>query len=509
LSSHDPQSKSLGRAVGNGMIWMLLATIVAKGASFVAQIVLGRLLFPESFGLYAIAVSITTVLQVVRDGGTRKVLIQKGVHRFDKLVCPVFWMALCFNLFSAVMLIASAPLAAMIYDEPELVKLLIVISLGVATSTHGAMYRAKLAAQLRYSELARFRSAVVIIRNLSMIVLAYLGFGVMSFAWPFLVTSVAEWGIGLFVCGRLNLLGSPRFRLWPRLFGVSSWMLVSTLALAVVNQGPYAIVGYYVPAAVLGVYYFASQLVLQINLILAVNLQDVLLPALSSMNTSRERQNNAVVRTVRMLAFSSSGAAFGVAAIAPEIEHLFWGSKWEDAIPAIQWMCVFIPFRMLQSVIEPALLAQSNYKLNAQLLGIQAVIIAAFSLAGGLWLSEPWEFSASVGAGYAVSIVAAGMIGCRKLNISWWKCVGGFTPSWVVGILCLVAVLWAKVYVPVPVEPTAIWTMTMLVCTGSVFAVLFTVVSRLALRNLLNESLGVLPGRLSGLARRTVLLPAS
>ncbi|MCA9304700.1 MAG: oligosaccharide flippase family protein [Phycisphaerales bacterium] len=509
MSSNAPHVKSLGHAVGHGLIWMLLATIVAKGASFVAQIVLGILLLKEDFGVYALAVSVTVVVQVIRDGGARKVLVQKGVRRFDKLICPVFWMALCFNVVSALIMIGIAPLAARFYDQPDLVPMLMVIALGTLISTHGTMYRAKLAAELRYSKLARFRSTVVILRNLSMIVFALLGFGAMSFAWPFVVISVAEWALGLWMCGRLNLLRTPRLRLWPKLFGVSVWMLVSTLALAVVNQGPYAIVGYYVPAAVLGVYYFASQLVLQINLILAVNLQDVLLPALSSLNASRERQNNAVVRTVRMLAFSSSGAAFGVATIAPEVEHLFWGSKWEEAIPAIQWMCVFIPFRMLQSVIEPALLAQSNYKLNAWLLWIQAAIIAAFSLAGGLWLSEPWEFSASVGAGYAVSIVVAGVIGCEKMNISWWKCVGGFLPSWIVGIGCLLVVLWVKSLVPTPDEQTRVSAAVLMVLGGGAFALLFALVSRFTLRNLLSESLGVLPGRVRRVARRAVLLPAS
>jgi PST family polysaccharide transporter len=508
LSVNDQQPKSLGRAVGNGMIWMLLATIVAKGASFIAQIVLGIILLKEDFGIYALAVSVTVVVQVMRDGGARKVLVQKGVRRFDKLICPVFWMALCFNALSAVILVGVAPLAAGFYEQPELVPMLIVIAIGMLISTHGTMYRAKLAAELRYSKLARFRSTVVILRNFSMIVFALLGFGAMSFAWPFVVVSIAEWALGLWMCGRLDLFRSLRFRLWPKLFGVSVWMLVSTLALAIVNQGPYAIIGYSVSAAVLGVYYFASQLVLQINLILAMNLQDVLLPALSSMNASRERQSNAVVRTVRMLAFSSSGAAFGVAVIAHELMHIIWGSKWVDAIPAIQWMCVFIPLRMLQSVIEPALLAQSNYRLNAITQWVQAVIIALFAIVAGLVFTEPWEFAMMVGAGYGVSIIAAGAVSCRALDISWWRCVRGFSPSWIVGVVCLCATLWLKSLVALPDEPTRIEHLLMMIGAGAVFGVLYGGVSRIALRGLLSESLGILPGRLSRLARRAVLLPA-
>jgi O-antigen/teichoic acid export membrane protein len=505
VSSTDPQSKSLSSAVSSGVIWMLAATIVAKSASLIAQIVLGRVLLEEDFGVYALAISVTVVAQVLRDGGARKVLIQKGARRFDKLVVPVFWLALCFNILTAAVIIGVAPIAARIYDEPGLVPLLVVIAISSAISTHGTMYRAKLAAELRYGQLARFRSSVVIIKNFSMIVLALLGFGAMSFAYPFIVVSIAEWIIGLWMCGRLRLLRSPRFRLWPKLFGVSYWMLVATLALAVVNQGPYAIVGYFVPTAVLGVYYFASQLVLQINLILAVNLQDVLLPALSSMNSTRQRQSTAVVRTIRLLAYSSSCAAFGVASIAPEVEYLFWRGKWEQAVPAIQWMCVFIPFRMLQSILTPAVLSRSNYRLNAVLLLTQGAIISGFAFIAGVYYTDPWQFALVVGMGYAISIIVSSIAVCRFLDISWLGCSLSFAQPWLIGMSCMGASLWAKPFVTITRGEQDLTVLNMFIL-GAIFASLFMIASRLLLKDVLVEATNILPSKLRRPITRILLL---
>ncbi len=512
MSSHDSQpvqTQSLSGVVSGGMAWMVLATMVAKFSSLLAQIVLGVILLKEDFGVYAIAISVTVILQVIREGGTRKVLLQKGIHRFDKLVCPVFWLALLFNLLSAGAMIIAAPVVAKIYSKPELAPMLIVISLGVMTSTHGSIYRTKLAAQLRYRELAKMRSMVVFLRNLSLVMFAVLGFGAMSFAWPFLIASLVEWGIGLWMCGRLHLLRSPRFRLWPKLFGVSSWMLVSTLALAVINQSPYAIVGYYVPSAILGVYYFGSQLVLQIIIVFAGNLQDVLLPTLSSMNNSRQRQIAAIVRAVRALVFVGSCIAFGIASVISEIEYLFWGGKWADAVPAIQWMCVFIPFRILQGLIEPMMLARSSYKLNALLLGIQALIVGISAYVAGVYFHEPWEFAAIVGGGYAISIVLAGAIGCNRLDIPWWKCFHGFVPPWILGIACFVFVLWIKGLVFAGDE-TGKWQVGIhLIAAGSLFTFAFAICSRLFLRKTIEEAVGILPRKIRTLAQRAAMLPSS
>ncbi len=505
--TQEKSNNSLGKAVGIGMAWMLIAAMATKGASFVSQIILGNTLIQEDFGIYALAAGVTVFVSVIRDGGARKVLVQKGVRRFDKLVCPVFWLAFCFNLLSAGLLIIAGPVAASIYDEPALTQILLVIAIGIAVSTPGMIYRSKLAAELRYRELARLRMITEICRNLSLIAFALLGFGAMSFAWPFVVIPFIEWGVGVWMCGSMKLFRSPRIRLWPKLFGVSYWMLVSALALSVVNMGPYAIVGYFVPPAVLGVYFFSSQLVLQIHNILAVNLQDVLLPALSSLNSSRARQGAAVIRTLRMLSFASSLAAFGVATIAVEVERIFWADKWLDAIPAIQWMCVFVPFRMLQSVIEPSLVSRSNYKLNAQLMIIRAVILAGFSVVAGVWFTEPWQFAAIVGGAYAISILVVGPIVCRVLGISWWKCVGGFFPSWVLGAACFAAVLWMKSLVQIDFN-SRIELLAMLLASGAAYTVLFALVSRIFLVSVLNEILNFLPPRVRGLARKITLLPA-
>jgi hypothetical protein len=48
-------------AIVRGGVLVALSSIAARGASFFAQLVLGRLLLPEDFGVYAIALTFTTL----------------------------------------------------------------------------------------------------------------------------------------------------------------------------------------------------------------------------------------------------------------------------------------------------------------------------------------------------------------------------------------------------------------------------------------------------------------
>ncbi|MBK7420445.1 MAG: oligosaccharide flippase family protein [Nitrospira sp.] len=61
--------KGLGNRITSGLLWSVLSIAVGKGASLIAQIILGWLLSKEDFALYAIAISWSTIVMALRNGG--------------------------------------------------------------------------------------------------------------------------------------------------------------------------------------------------------------------------------------------------------------------------------------------------------------------------------------------------------------------------------------------------------------------------------------------------------
>src|SRR5262249_40920035 len=115
----------MGRAVGSGMVWTVILTVVSRAASFGAQWVLGLVLLDSDVGIFAIATAVAMVAQTLRDGGARFLLVQRP-KEYDRLVGPVFWLALTLNTLCGVLILGAAPLAAAAYHQPRVAWLLVV-----------------------------------------------------------------------------------------------------------------------------------------------------------------------------------------------------------------------------------------------------------------------------------------------------------------------------------------------------------------------------------------------
>ncbi|HPV84200.1 MAG TPA: hypothetical protein PK866_13775, partial [Nitrospira sp.] len=79
-------TKVVGSRITSGLVWSVFSIAVGKGASLIAQLILGWLLSKEDFALYAIAISWSTIVMALRNGGTQRLLIQKGTQYADLAV---------------------------------------------------------------------------------------------------------------------------------------------------------------------------------------------------------------------------------------------------------------------------------------------------------------------------------------------------------------------------------------------------------------------------------------
>ena len=77
------------------MLWATFGTLASKFASLAAQLVLGWVLSKEDFALYAIAISWSTIVLALRNGGTQRLLIQQG-SKYEECAPVFFKIALIF-----------------------------------------------------------------------------------------------------------------------------------------------------------------------------------------------------------------------------------------------------------------------------------------------------------------------------------------------------------------------------------------------------------------------------
>ncbi|QKJ20277.1 lipopolysaccharide biosynthesis protein [Microbacterium hominis] len=139
---------SRGIAVTMGGMWG--KTLIQMAAIML----LGRLLSPEDFGLVAMVTAISGIIDLVRDFGLTGAIIQAR-EISERAWRSLFWLALGLGTLMGAILAACAPLIAVLYDEPQLVLITLVIAPSLIVNGLSMPLQARATRELRFAMLAR------------------------------------------------------------------------------------------------------------------------------------------------------------------------------------------------------------------------------------------------------------------------------------------------------------------------------------------------------------------
>ena len=396
-----------GAVVAGGMVWTGLMILVSKAASFVAQLALGWLLVKADFALYATAASLGVWLTALKDGAAGSYLIQQG-HRFEQLAGAAFQFGLLMNVVAALGLIAAAPFAAYHLDRPQLTLLVWCMAFATILASPVMVYRAKLMIDLRFSTEARIGSLSAIIRYSLMIALAAWGFGALSFVVPLVLVAIYEWSMYRWTVGKVRLWEPPDWHKMRELGRACRWLMLATLAVALIGNGDYIVLSVLAPS-VLADYYFGFQLTVGISAVVTSGVKAVLMPAFSRLADSPERQARGFARSIGMLSLLAAPVCTLTAVVAPLLVDAAWQGKWNEAIPVIQVMALSLYPRLFQPVSGAVLEARGKWRLRSMLL-----------VADGLGIMGATAVGATIGG---IRVIAA--------IVASYRVITGFLYCWI------------------------------------------------------------------------------
>ena len=367
-------------AIVRGGVLVALSSIAARGASFFAQLVLGRLLLPEDFGVYAIALTFTT-LAASANSVLRSFLVDalKKDWDFGGLYRLVMWTSVGVSVAA----VAMSGALARPFDEPGLATILACLFAAMPLQIAPAFGAARLTKALRFRELSTMWTWSAVLCQIVTVAGALAGLGAISFVGGVVVGSLAE-----VVLVRRHSGPYPELRGRPRLEGVADtrqlrWIPVSIVVLAVWINGDYASAGLFETAAVVGVYFFAYQLTTALTQPFTLALSSVLLPSFSSLSGEREGAD-AFSLTVLLVPLAS-GLPFGLLAVtAAPLTHLVWAGAWDVAIVAIVVLGLVTPMKLLLSTSLSILQASGDWQGYTRLLAVSAVATVVAASVGGM-----------------------------------------------------------------------------------------------------------------------------
>ncbi len=298
--------------------------------AFITKIVLARLLFPQDFGIFALATGLVGFVSVFGNFGLDYALIQRG----DTAKDIDYDVAMSLRLvISGALFIASLVLAipwSGLFGEPLVMPATQVLAVLYLISPWSFVPSTRLSAKLDYRALILPNVLGQSTNALVSIGLALAGFRV----WSLIIGAIcsqAAWGISVTLARPWRF----RFRLdWAVAKPVLSYsrhlVVVSVLGFLVTNVDNFT-VGYFLGTGALGFYAVAYSLCL-VSTLISGSTASALFPSLSKIQGDPERLRRGYMESFGYAVATVAPAATGLALVAPELVLVLLGPLWGPSI---------------------------------------------------------------------------------------------------------------------------------------------------------------------------------
>ncbi|KAA5546289.1 MOP flippase family protein [Roseiconus nitratireducens] len=328
--------------------WSAFSKYGAQGMQFVISMVMARLLAPEYFGLLGMATVITGFVKIFRDLGFNSAIVQRKKIS-DDLLSTLFWVNLGVCIFVGLVVLAIAPLAAWMYDDPRVTPIIAVLSITFLFAGFTMIPAALLQRQMEFKKLALREIGGVTAAGGTAIPLAYFGWGV----WALVAATLASSAVQMIlinlavpfrpamVIDRAGLRECLRFGLNLTGFNIFNYFA---------RNADNLIIGVFLGPVALGYYSLAYKLMLVPRDSVSSVVTRVLFPKLSKLQDNNVRLAEVCLRTSGAIALVTFPMMIGLTVLADPFVRVAIGEKWLLAIPLIQ---ILAPVGMLESASAP------------------------------------------------------------------------------------------------------------------------------------------------------------
>jgi PST family polysaccharide transporter len=397
---------------------MLAQNLVARLSSVFSQLVLAALLRPADFGVISLTYTVTSIAAALTSVGLDDVVLQR--ERALRLwLGPAFWISLGLGVAAGLLVVAVSPVAAAVYQAPELTGLLAILALAMPLGALGSVPAMVLRARMQFGALAVYGSLETVGQALMTVGLAWQGFGAYSFVLPTpvlaLVRAAVLWRLA---ASKPDLRPQPGR--WKYVIGNTTVTFVNRIVISLINQGDYMALGLLGSQASVGVYYFGFRLAAQPLWTLAGNFSNVLYPALVQMRSDPERQNRAVLNSSTLLSFCVMPVALIQSAVAEPLIGRFFDPRWAASIPVIQLLSIGLALDAISWIAGALLNARGEFRAGLRYAAVQLPVFFLLVTAGAL-LHQAIGVAWAVCAFYALTQPVYVFLVYRRIGMTAWQ----------------------------------------------------------------------------------------
>ncbi len=322
--------------------------------------ILSRLLLPADFGLFALALSVLSVVEIGNDLGFGVGLLNRARITIRE-ESSLYWFGLGVSTILAGLLAGIGPLLASYYESPDLAMVLAGVAVVFWLSALGYQPRLLLRRELRFSELALQDAVSLTVGFIITIISAYSGYGVWSLIHGGLIQ--AALGSGYLLVRRHARQAIQWHFSWPEVrpyLRVGLYQTAGQFLNYFSRDLDILLIGKLIGISTLGGYNLVRQIARRPLQLVNPIVNQVAAPLLAA----DARENKALGPVYLRLVGQISGVNFplyavGIALAEPLIRFLI-SADYLVFVPVLRWLCAYFLLRSLYNPVGNLVVATAR-----------------------------------------------------------------------------------------------------------------------------------------------------
>jgi PST family polysaccharide transporter len=322
-----------GRAVLGGVAVSLGAHVLTRTVNLVVTILLARTIAPEGMGVVAAALLAVEVVDTVRDLGLREAVVyQPG--RDERLFATALAMVIGVAVLQALLLLAAAPAATHLVDDPQIVPVLTWLALMFPLTAAGALPEAMLQRSLRFVRRTLGEVVGIGVKATVAITLIVQGHGIWGLVFGMLAGAAAG-SATLWLLAGWRPRALPAWEAAVELFRYGRHIMATSMMALLRFKADQFAIALAMGDAVLGIYFIAARI--PEILIFGVNtvITKVVFPTFARIAGDLGRLRRAYLLTLKGCMALMAPVSVGLAVTAEQTVPLLFGDAWGAAVPVL------------------------------------------------------------------------------------------------------------------------------------------------------------------------------
>jgi len=329
---------TLSQKVQKAAVWVVLASLVARGAQFIAEVILARMLMPEDFGLLATAMAIITFSEGTVITGFDSAIIQKQ-EKPESYLNTAWSIELLKNMILFIIIFSLAPLLGSFFNSTDVVRILQVLSLIFilqGLKNIGIIFFRK---EMDFRRQFLIDTLPLVIYLVVVIPLVYS----LGSVWALVYAMLAR-RIALVLFSYLFHPFRPRFEFKRGrvrgLLGFGKWIFLTSFVGMIREQGLIMFISKYLGVATLGIYNRAMVFSSLLFRELTIMVWKVGYPAYSKIQYDQEKLKQFFLKTLKMLTFVGTPLAGIIVVLSSDFAAVLLPAQWAGIAPVMRILAV-------------------------------------------------------------------------------------------------------------------------------------------------------------------------